>query len=72
MRSALNDQLIEGFCELLEDARIVVDNGASCFVALCGYLKENGALPFFNGKRPRNIQPHPGDRRLAMTWRKIH
>ena len=40
------DQLIEGFCELPEDAHIVVDNGASCFVALCGYLKENGALPF--------------------------
>lgn len=40
------DQLIEGFCEQPEDAHIVVDNGASCFVALCSYLKENGALPF--------------------------
>jgi hypothetical protein len=26
------------------DTHIVVDNGASCFVALCGYLKESGAF----------------------------
>ena len=40
------DRLIEDLCELSPDAHVVVDNGASCFVALCGYLKENGALDF--------------------------
>ena len=40
------DHLIENLSELPEDMHIVVDNGASCFVALCSYLKDNGALPF--------------------------
>jgi hypothetical protein len=38
------DHLIENFSEFPVDTHIVVDNGASCFVDLCGYLKESGAL----------------------------
>jgi hypothetical protein len=40
------DQLVEELCELSAEAHIVVDNGASCFVALCVYLKESGAFAF--------------------------
>ncbi|MDL2227158.1 conjugal transfer protein TraL [Deltaproteobacteria bacterium OttesenSCG-928-M10] len=40
------DQLMETLSETPEEAHMIVDNGASCFVALCGYLKENGALSF--------------------------
>jgi hypothetical protein len=40
------DQLMETLCEMPAESHIIVDNGASCFVALCGYLKENGALSF--------------------------
>ena len=42
----LFDQLIEHVTELPENAHLVVDNGASCFVPLCSYLKENSALEY--------------------------
>jgi hypothetical protein len=42
----LFDQLIDYTAEMPDNAHLVVDNGASCFVALCGYLKENSALEY--------------------------
>jgi hypothetical protein len=38
------DELINIICGLPEDHHIIVDNGASSFVALCSYAKESGAL----------------------------
>ena len=42
------DEMIETICLIDEDedktAQVVIDNGASCFISLCGYLKENEAL----------------------------
>lgn len=38
------DQLVDDICTAERNAQIVVDNGASCFVSLCSYLKGNRAL----------------------------
>jgi hypothetical protein len=38
------DELIEHVFCVPENAQLVVDIGASCFVALCSYLKKNAAL----------------------------
>lgn len=38
------DDLLEGIFELPEDTHVIVDNGASSFVALGGYLKENEVI----------------------------
>lgn len=40
----LFDQLIEYIDQMPHEAHLVVDNGASCFVALCSYLKEEAPL----------------------------
>jgi hypothetical protein len=40
------DELIEYIFALPEGAQLVVDIGASCFVALCSYLKNNSALDY--------------------------
>jgi hypothetical protein len=40
------DELIDYIFTLPEDSRLVVDIGASCFVALCSYLKKNEALDY--------------------------
>lgn len=38
------DQLVNEICEMDAETQVVVDNGASCFVSLCSYLKGNDAL----------------------------
>jgi len=38
------DQIVNAICEMPDDAHMVVDNGASSFVALCGYIKEHRAF----------------------------
>lgn len=38
------DDLLEGIFELPEDTHVIVDNGASSFVALGSYLKENEVI----------------------------
>ncbi len=38
------DELLEFLAEVPEDAQVVVDNGASSFVALASYIKENDML----------------------------
>jgi hypothetical protein len=40
------DELIGYIFSVPENAQIVVDIGASCFVALCSYLKKNAALDY--------------------------
>ena len=40
------DELIEYIFSVPEEAQMVVDIGASCFVALCSYLKKNAALDY--------------------------
>lgn len=47
------DELLEGIFELPEDTHVIVDNGASSFVALGSYLKENEVVPLLeeNGHR---------------------
>lgn len=47
------DELLEGIFELPEDTHVIVDNGASSFVALGSYLKENDVVPLLeeNGHR---------------------
>lgn len=47
------DALLEGIFELPEHTHVVVDNGASSFVALGGYLKENDVIQLLedNGHR---------------------
>jgi hypothetical protein len=44
------DKLMENIINLPEEAHLVVDIGASCFVALCSYLKKNAALDFLMQK----------------------
>jgi hypothetical protein len=38
------DRLMEELCSLDEEAQAVVDNGASCYVSLCSYIKGNAAF----------------------------
>ena len=38
------DALIEKICEMPEDSHVIIDNGASAFVAFGGYLRENEAI----------------------------
>lgn len=38
------DELIEYICSLPEEAQVVVDVGASCFVSICSYIKESNAF----------------------------
>ena len=38
------DALIEKVCETPEDSHVIIDNGASAFVAFGGYLKENEVI----------------------------
>ena len=38
------DALIEKICEMPEDSHVIIDNGASAFVAFGGYLKENEVI----------------------------
>lgn len=47
------DGLLEGIFDLSEDTHVIVDNGASSFVALGGYLKENDVIQLLedNGHR---------------------
>lgn len=42
------DRLIEAIYGRPMESHIVVDNGASCFIALCGYLKENKVFGMLN------------------------
>jgi hypothetical protein len=44
------DELIDNICSLSEDEHIIVDNGASSFVALCSYAKESGALTILSNQ----------------------
>ncbi|MDL2279250.1 conjugal transfer protein TraL [Desulfovibrio sp. OttesenSCG-928-G11] len=39
------DRLLEGIYELPEEVHAIVDNGASSFVALGSYIKENDVIP---------------------------
>ena len=47
------DGLLEGIFELTDDTHVIVDNGASSFVALGSYLKENDVIQLLedNGHR---------------------
>lgn len=38
------DRIIDAVCEIPEEAHMVIDNGASSFVSLCGYIKESRAF----------------------------
>lgn len=38
------DTLTDEICGLESDTQVIIDNGASCFVSLCSYLKSNHAL----------------------------
>nr|WP_321464353.1 conjugal transfer protein TraL [uncultured Desulfobulbus sp.] len=42
------DFLMETILEQTEDSHIVIDNGASTFLPLCSYLKDNAALELLN------------------------
>lgn len=43
------DRLVNEICDAESEGQIVIDNGASCFVSLCSYLKGNGALAILQG-----------------------
>ena len=42
------DDLLQGIFDLPEETHVIVDNGASSFVALGSYLKENEVIPLFH------------------------
>ena len=42
------DNLLQGIFDLPEDTQVIVDNGASSFVALGSYLKENDVISLLN------------------------
>lgn len=44
------DQLIDAACALEDNSHLVIDSGASCFVALCSYLKANHALDILSAE----------------------
>lgn len=48
------DELIEYICSRPEEAHVVVDVGASCFVSICSYIKESDA---FEVLRAQGHQP---------------
>jgi hypothetical protein len=44
------DLIIEAICDMPDGAHMVVDNGASSFVSLCGYIKESRAFDILTGE----------------------
>jgi len=44
------DELIEIICRLADEDHIIVDNGASSFIALCSYAKESDALAILSNQ----------------------
>ncbi|MDR1045345.1 MAG: conjugal transfer protein TraL [Candidatus Adiutrix sp.] len=38
------DRLVDEICALNGEAQVIVDNGASCYVSLCSYIKGNNAF----------------------------
>ena len=44
------DQITNAICEMPDGAHMIVDNGASSFVSLCGYIKENRIFDILTGE----------------------